>query len=207
MGNIMAGITNTNISSYDYLLRNYYSSNRTARKAVGRANFKKEELIKADSDALKKVSKNLKELEYSSDNGVNIYNNIKALVESYNNLLDSTDNTTSAKVEHEAKNLKKLLKNHAEELEEIGIKISSSGGLKIDEKTLLAAKPSKVSKILSGSDSLTTDIQKYATKINRLSKTLMQNGNGNKQAATATALPGLAEETNIMTSTSINIKA
>ena len=72
----MSAITNTTISSYDYLLRQCYSSNRNARIPYGRITMNAGSLAKVDSDALKKASRNLSNIEYSSDNGVNIYNNI-----------------------------------------------------------------------------------------------------------------------------------
>ena len=78
----MSAITNTTISSYDYLLRQCYSSNRNARIPYGRITMNAGSLAKVDSDALKKASRNLSNIEYSSDNGVNIYDNIKAFVES-----------------------------------------------------------------------------------------------------------------------------
>ena len=74
------------ITNYDYLLRNYYSSNRLARKSYNRVNMKSSELASADSAAIKKVAKTLKDMEYNSDNGVSIYNNVKAFVDTYNNL-------------------------------------------------------------------------------------------------------------------------
>ena len=40
------------ITNYDYLLRNYYSSNRLARKSYNRVNMKSSELASADSAAI-----------------------------------------------------------------------------------------------------------------------------------------------------------
>lgn len=203
----MSAITNTTISNYNYLLRNCYSSNRNARKAVYRTTFSKEELISADSNALKKIARNLKDLDYSAENGVNVYNNVKAFVESYNNLIESTSDSNSGKLERVQKNLKKLVKEYADELEEIGIKASASGGLKLDEKTLLSASPSKVSKVFSSSGSFTSNIRKYASSISHIAKTMLQTGTSKKQTTATVSLPGLTEAENIMTASSINIKA
>lgn len=205
----MSSITNTTISSYDYLLRNCYSSNRMARKAFSRANLKQDELINADSNALKKITKNLREIEYDSDNGVNIYNNVKAFVESYNNLLESTKDSPSDKLLRSEKNLKKLVKEHSEELEEIGIKISASGELKIDKETLVSSKPSKIKNVFSSSSELSSGIVKYSTSIARISKSLLNTGNSQQKQSNTTLndMLGLTETTNIMTSTSIDMKA
>ena len=64
----MASITNTTITSYDYLLRQYYSSNRDARKTINRGAMKAEDLVRADSEALKKVARNLRTMDYGKDN-------------------------------------------------------------------------------------------------------------------------------------------
>ena len=55
------------ITNYDYLLRNYYSSNRLARKSYNRVNMKSSELASADSAAIKKVAKTLKDMEYNTE--------------------------------------------------------------------------------------------------------------------------------------------
>lgn len=204
----MSSITSTSISSYDYLLRNCYSSNRNARKDVGRSVLKKDELINADANALKKVTKNLRDIEYSSDNGTNVYNNVKAFVESYNNLIESTKDTPSKKIENSMKNLKKLVKEYGDELEEIGITISSSGELKMDKETLASCDPKKIKKVLSSSCDLTGDIRKFAISIARYSKALLQTGSSaNKSTNSLEQIPGLTEQVNIMSSTSIDVKA
>lgn len=208
-GIFMSSITNTSISSYDYLLRNCYSSNRTARKSIYRSTLTQNELINADSNALKKISKNLRELEYDTDNGVSIYNNVKAFVESYNNLVGSSDNSASDKLVRTEKNLKNLVKNYSDELEEIGITISSSGELKIDKETLLSCSPSKIKKVFSSSSELSSGVIKYATSISRISKNLLQTGTSENKKTNnlSNDLLSLTEATNIMNSTSIDMKA
>ena len=72
---------NSSTSSYNYILRNYYSKNRNASRTILRSNIDDQLLVTADSDALSKISKALRNIEYSSDNGVGIYNNVKAFVD------------------------------------------------------------------------------------------------------------------------------
>lgn len=201
----MASITNTSISSYDFLLRNCYSSNRSARKAFSRATLKTEDLIQADSDALKKVSRNLRGLEYSSDNGVNIYNNIKAFVESYNNLMESSDKSASSELERAEKKLKKLIKDNKDGLEELGIKVSSSGKLSIDETTLLSTSPKKVGKFFSSSNDFSGNVTKYVTRVSRIAKTLVQSAASVKSTADTTE--NLPVTTSMMTANAIDYKA
>lgn len=197
------------ITTYDYLLRNCYSSNRSARKTITRSSQSSEDLVKADSDALKKVSKNLRDMEYTTDNGVGIYNNIKVFVESYNNLLSSTGKTTSSDLSRIEKQLAKFVKSNKDDLEELGISISSSGKLNLKEETLLSCKPNKIGKVFSADNDFTKTTSKYATKINRLMKAVSMSGNSvqKKTSATASTLSALPVTPSTMTSTKIDFKA
>ena len=144
------------ITNYDYLLRNYYSSNRLARKSYNRVNMKSSELASADSAAIKKVAKTLKDMEYNSDNGVSIYNNVKAFVDTYNNLSENADkDPTMSKY---WKRLKKVIKDNSSDLEDIGISIKSSGKLEVDKTKLVSCSPEKVGKVLSGDNTITKSV-------------------------------------------------
>lgn len=194
------------ITTYDYLLRSCYSSNRSARKSITRAGLKTEDLIKADSGALKKVTQNLRDMEYTTDNGVSIYNNIKVFVESYNNLAESTDKASSAELSRIEKKLQKFVKANKDELEELGISISSSGKLSLKEDTLLSCKPKKIGKIFSSDNDFTKTTAKYATSISRIIKNLALSGNtaGKKTVETLSSLPVTPST---MTATKIDFKA
>lgn len=197
------------ITTYDYLLRNCYSSNRSARKTVTRSSLNSDDLIKADSDALKKVSKNLRDMEYTTDNGVGIYNNIKVFVQSYNNLIESTGKTTSSELSRLEKKLTKFVKANKDELEELGINLASSGKLNLKEETLLECKPNKIGKVFSADSDFTKTISKHATSINRFMKTLSMSGNSvtKKNSASATSLSALPVTPSTMTATKIDFKA
>lgn len=218
----MASITNNNISNYDYLLRNCYSSNRMARKTYNRVSMKTADLAAADSAALKKIAANLKDLDYkNTDNGVSIYNNVKALVETYNNLDDSASEDPS--LNKNLKRLKNLVKDHQDELEEIGIKIKSSGKLEIDKTTLVSCSSSKVGRVLSGDNDLTKSIMDYSKRILRSTKALISSKNTAMENPTTTttasdasttttnsqdtALTSLLNATSVMNSTSIDYRA
>lgn len=205
----MASITNTNISSYDFLLRQCYSSNRNARKAYARTTMKSEELIEADSAALKKAIRNLKDMDYSSDNGVNIYNNVKAFVESYNNLYDSTEkfSTSSAELSRAEKKLKDYIKKNKDELEELGIKVSSSGKLTLDKEDLLSCSTKKVGKFFSDDNKFSGEVSKYVTRINRYLKNYTLSANSNNKQTTSNPLENLPVTTSTMSAASIDIQA
>lgn len=179
-------------SNYNYMMRSFYSSNRMAYKSYNRGTLKTHDLIRADAEAMRKVTKNLKELEYNTDNGEAIYNNVKAFVETYNNLLESTDKaSTSREMTRAQKALKSYMKDHKEDLEDIGIKLSSSGKLELKKTTLATSTPSKVAKVLRDRDNLIGNVSKHATRMTRLARNMALNGNSNnkKPANTEAATP------------------
>lgn len=156
--------------SYDFYLKNAYSSNRTARKDPARLSLGKNDLVMADSAALKKVSEKLRTMEYSSDTGEEIYTNIKLFIDTYNHLMDSSDSSTSPEISRARKLMKKLTTEEKEALEEIGITISSNDKLNLKKETLLECTPGKIKKILSQDNSFTQSIKLYAGKINKSSR-------------------------------------
>ena len=174
-------------SNFNYMMRSFYSSNRMAYKSYNRGTLKNHDLIRADSEAMRKVTKNLKELEYNTDNGAAIYNNVKAFVETYNNLLESTDKaSTSREMSRAQKALKSYMKEHKDDLEDIGIKLSSSGKLELKKTTLATSTPSKVAKVLRDKDNLIGNVSKHATRIVRIARNMGLNGNSASKKTTTT---------------------
>ncbi|MBR1744030.1 MAG: hypothetical protein IJ733_19630 [Lachnospiraceae bacterium] len=168
----MASISGANIINYDYLLRNCYSSNRYARKGASRATYGSTELLSADSGALGKITTNLQEISYDKDNGKNIYNNAKVLIETYNNTVGSAGKTESSELERHMKKMKQFLKDNREAFESIGIKITSTGKMELDKEKMLETSSAKMEKILSGD--LSKSLGKYAKKINTVAQKLLR---------------------------------
>ena len=172
-------------SNYNYMMRSFYSSNRMAYKSYNRGTLKNHDLIRADGEAMRKVTKNLKELEYNTKNGEAIYNNVKGFVETYNNLLESTDKAdTSREMTRAQKALKNYMKDHKDDLEEIGIKLTSSGKLELKKTTLATTSPSKVKKVLKEKDDLIGNVSKHATRIIRFARNMALNGNSSTKKTT-----------------------
>lgn len=203
----MASISNTSITSYDYLLRNCYSTNRNARKSFSRTTLKTDELVKADSSALKKIANNLRNMEYDGEHGKSIYNSLKVFTASYNNLIESTDKASSPQIERAMKKLKSYMKANKDDLEELGIKVSSSGKIALKDSTLLATNASKIGKIFSSSNNFTSTIAQYATKINRYARTLQRSGSSANQATTDTTVTPPVTTTSVMTANAIDYRA
>lgn len=153
--------------SYDYYLRSIYSKNRDARKAETRTSLDNTTLMSADSSAMQKIAKQLRELEYDSDHGTDIYNGVSLYVETYNNLLDSASASDSTAINGLKKQIIQLTKEDKDRLESIGITITSNGRLKLDKTTFVTAEPSKIARIFSSKNALTESIQAYSKKIGK----------------------------------------
>lgn len=155
--------------SYNFILKNYYSKNRAAVRETTRKSIDSKSLMTADSDALSKIAKTLRDLEYSTDNGVGIYNNIKAFVETYNNLTESTSGYDLYNITRPGKLLKNLIKKNKDELEDIGVNVSTSGKLSVDKEKLLETTPEKLANIFSSKSEFTKNVRFYAGKIYKAS--------------------------------------
>lgn len=169
MSVITAGNTN-----YQSFLQRFYSSNRAASRTAQRTTLGNAELLQADSNALKKICKNLQELSYDKDNGEEIYQNIKAFAETYNNLFESSGKINDSALERNMKKVKNFIKDNQETFEEIGLKVSSSGKLTLDKEVLLQCTPKKIGKVFSESNTISSSLITFATKLGRLAKPLIQ---------------------------------
>lgn len=196
-------------SSYQGFLRKFYSSNRAASRASSRSTIGNAELLSADSKALKKISKNLQELTYDKDSGEEIYQNIKAFVETYNNLLENSDKIVDAPLERTMKKLKNFIKDNTETLEEIGIKVSSSRKLTLDKEDLLKCTPKKIGKVFSDSNDISSNLVLLTTKLERMAKPLMQTESRirNQRQQQNASMADLPVTTSTMSSTKIDFMA
>ncbi|MCI8337987.1 MAG: hypothetical protein HFH62_04765 [Lachnospiraceae bacterium] len=196
-------------SSYQGFLRKFYSSNRAASRASSRSTIGNAELLSADSKALKKISKNLQELTYDKDSGEEIYQNIKAFVETYNNLLENSDKIVDAPLERTMKKLKNFIKDNTETLEEIGIKVSSSRKLTLDKEDLLKCTPKKIGKVFSDSNDISSNLVSLTTKLERMAKPLMQTESRirNQRQQQNASIADLPVTTSTMSSTKIDFMA
>lgn len=160
--------------SYDYHLRNLYSSNRFARKAENRSGMKSKELIQADSDAARKITEKLRDLEYSSDNATEILTNAKMFIETYNNLMESTGSCDSESIEKLRDQMKQLTKNNRDELESLGISINSTGKLSLDKAKFGACSPSKIERFFGKDSEFIDNVRNYSFKTKRAARRIVE---------------------------------
>lgn len=156
--------------SYDYYLRNIYSSNRSACKSENRTTMNNKDLVQADSDAMKKITEKLRGLEYSSDNATDILNSVKIFVETYNNLIESTGENGSEEMTRLKNQITKLTKNNKDELESLGISISASGKLTLNKTTFGECSPSKIKRFFGKDSDYISSIRTYSIQTKRLAR-------------------------------------
>lgn len=160
--------------SYDYYLRNLYSSNRFARKAENRPTLKSKDLIQADSDAINNITKKLKDLEYSSDNASEVLTDVKMFIETYNNLVESTGNSDSDSIKNLKRQITQLTKDNKDELESLGITINSSGKLSLDKSKFGKCSPSKIERFFSKDSEFMDSIRSYSQQAKRSARRLVE---------------------------------
>lgn len=168
--------------SYDFYLRNIYSKNRNARKAENRVSMPNNTLVTADSNAIKKISEKLRQMDYDVEHSSEIYQNTKLFIETYNNLIQSTGSSENYSITSLKKQLSKMTKEDKDKLASIGIEIKASGELKLDKKTFGECKPSKVAKVLSSDSTFIQSVRSFASRIYKISSRLpaSYDSDGNK---------------------------
>ncbi len=162
--------TTTISYSYDYYLRNIYSSNRFARKSENRATISNKELVQADSDAMKKITEKLRNLEYSSDNASEVLTDVKLFVETYNNLISSTEENSSEEMERLKKQIVQFTKDNKDELESLGISINASNKLTLDKSTFGECSPSKIKRFFGKDSEYISNLRNLSLKTKRLAR-------------------------------------
>lgn len=160
--------------SYDYYLRNLYSSNRFARKAENRPTLGNKDLIQADSDATRKITEKLRDLEYSSDNASEVLTNVKLFVQTYNNLVESTGSSDSDNINKLKRQITQLTKDNKDELESLGITISSNGKLSLDKSKFGECSPSKIQRFFGKDSEFMTSIRSYSQQTKRAARRLVE---------------------------------
>lgn len=159
--------------SHDYYLRSIYSSNRDARKSGIRESLKNKDLLQADSDAMKKISEKLRNIEYSSDNAAEVMDNVKVFMETYNNLMDSTGSSDLENIKTLKKQISNFTKENKEELEELGFSINASGKLSLDKTKFGKCSPSKIERFFGSDSEYMNTIRSYSIQTKRAARRII----------------------------------
>ena len=159
----MATISSGVSLSKDYFLRNYYQNNRSAVKTSGRNELTKSELSYEDSVALRRAVKQLNKYKYDeTENSSNIYGSITALIDTYNNSIDSNSQTSASKYV-------KITSKYSDELSEIGITVAKDGKMSYSENLLKNAKLDKIKEVFGKESGLTKSLGNIAKRMHSTS--------------------------------------
>ena len=161
--------------SYKKLLKAHYSNSSEATSKILQNSNKNKDVyaskkydygkdksltsVKESADNLLKSSKDL----YTSGNsGVfskskesDVRAGVKAFVEDYNELMDSTKKSTTKGVTSVADNLRNAVKAQSKALSKVGISVEDNGKLKIDDEVFDKADKNSLKSVFNGTDSVT----------------------------------------------------
>lgn len=148
-------------------MNKYYRGYSYGSNAATRSAYRARELNEADVKALRASLKDLDAYNYDEGDGKTLIKKVKAFVETYNNLLDSSDKLDSDQVDRYTSKMKKLTKEQRSQLAAIGVNIKSSGKLSIDQDTLEKTSRYKVSKVFGDMNEYNTKLSRYAKQLDR----------------------------------------
>lgn len=117
-------------------MKQFYKGNNFAATVNGRSGRYSRDLFSADLQAIRRAVKELGDYDYDDGEGGELMNKVQAFVNTYNNYIDSAKEMDDSNVNRYLSKMKKLTKEYADELEDIGVTIQSSGKLKVNKKNL-----------------------------------------------------------------------
>lgn len=178
--------------SANYYVRNFYIANRDARTNSKRQSMNNTELSLADGLALRRAVKELRSSDFSDSQDTNIRNRVLAYIETYNNALSSTSDSSDHALTRSGKQLQSITKEYADSLDKIGITIKEDGSLASRDSLFKTASLSKFEKLFSGDSDYMQRTLACAKKIERRSdelnlsekSKLLQSSTGNKPDST-----------------------
>lgn len=117
-------------------INQFYKGNIFAATSSGRAGRTSNSLALADMKAVRKAVRELGGYDYDDGDGEELVSKVEAFVSTYNNYIESAKGVGDSDMDRYLSQLKKLTKEHADELKDIGITIQNSGKLAVDKDAL-----------------------------------------------------------------------
>ena len=173
-GSVMSNFSVTN----NWYLRNNYKTTKELSKLSNRSDVSEGKLAGADSLALKRGIRSLRDYKYEDAKKVSskdtdtvlgkgkFYKTLKAFADTYNYSLDSGKNSSNADIKKLSKNMKKIAEKYSDELDELGVTFDSKGYMSISPSAVDHIKLSTYGEKLADSDFL-TDLENNTKKIYR----------------------------------------
>lgn len=88
-----------------------------------------------------------------------------ALVDTYNNSIDSASNSSSSSMKRYAKQLKKLAGRYSDKLEDIGITINKDGTLKANEELVKKADADTLNSLFGNDNDFTSSLYRVSRQM------------------------------------------
>ena len=146
-------------------LRNCYSDNRSLCVKSKRTDATNGTLSFADSAALKKSIRKLKDFDYESDDKTAFTHNIKAFIDAYNYTLDSAGESATKDVVNAAKHLKKTSASYEKELKKLGISMDKDGYMSISSSATTNISTSKYKEMFGEGSKYLSSLNQYSHRI------------------------------------------
>ena len=146
-------------------LRNFYNGNRNYAVKASRSDISTDKLSYADSVALRRAVKKLGSYDFKNAGEDDIEEMVRGFIDTYNNTLDSSRYSTNRSVQSAYKGFKKLAETYADDLEDIGIKVDSSGYLKFSSSAKTNIKGSRFQEKLGSGSDFMKQLSTYAKRI------------------------------------------
>ena len=162
----------------NWYLRNNYKANKELSKLANRGEVSEGKLSGADSAALKRGIRALKDYKYEDARKVSskdtdsvlgkskFYSTLKAFADTYNYSLESGQKSSNSDIKKLSKNMKNIAKKYSDELDELGVTFDSKGYMKVSASAVDNIKLSTYGEKLGESDFL-KDLEKNTQKIYR----------------------------------------
>ncbi len=149
----------------DYFMRMFYSDDRTLRSttAGGRASKSDSSLALADTIALKKAVKQIDNSLNKDDK--NSLVEVSALVNTYNNMIESTHNKNSQEFSKLQKKVDSLLNKYKDELDKMGLSKSDGGALEFNKTRFSNTDIDQLKDLFSSKSKFGSELKKYVGKM------------------------------------------
>ena len=168
------------IVTNNWYLRDNYKSNKALSKASARSEASASKLSEADSLALKRGIRALRDYKYEDVSKISskdsdsvlgkdkFYKTLKAFADTYNYTLDSSEGASSRDIKKLSKKMKSIASKYSDELDELGVTFDKKGYMQISASSVDAIKLSTYGEKLGSSDflkELETNTQKIYRRI------------------------------------------
>ena len=118
-------------------LRSYYATYRAFTTKSTRSSATTNQLNYADAQALRRAVQKLDDFDFENADKDDISSHVRAFIDTYNYTMESAKSSTNSYATSTYKNLKNLASKYSKDLENIGIKATSSGDLPLTFKQRL----------------------------------------------------------------------